>query len=105
MLRVAGSSYTPSRTSDLLKVKSFFDIDAEVIGYEAGKGRHLGRTGALLCKLDNGITFSVGTGLSDAERTNPPALGTVITVKYQALTDAGVPRFPAYLRVQTDAGS
>ena len=71
-----------------------------VTGYEKGKGKHKGRVGALNVKLDNGIEFSVGTGLSDAERENPPPVGSIVTVSYQELTDDGVPRFPSYIGVR-----
>lgn len=39
MLREAGSLYIGKRSSTLLKVKTFFDAEAKVIGYEAGKVR------------------------------------------------------------------
>jgi DNA ligase-1 len=41
----------------------------------------------------------VGTGFSDAMRANPPAIGSTITFRYQELTDAGVPRFPSFVRL------
>ena len=47
MLRRPGSLYEGKRSGTLLKVKSFFDAEAEVVGYEAGKGKHKGATGAL----------------------------------------------------------
>ncbi len=47
-------------------------------------------------------TFSVGTGFSDAQRENPPAVGSVITYRYQEMTDRGVPRFPSFVRLRTD---
>jgi DNA ligase 1 len=99
MLRAPGSKYTSGRTADLLKVKRFKDAEATVVAFEDGKGRHKGRVGSLICELNDGTRFKVGTGLSDAEREAPPAVGTVITFRYQELTDAGVPRFPAFVRV------
>jgi DNA ligase-1 len=45
----------------------------------------------------------VGTGFTDAEREQPPAVGTTITFRYQELTDRGVPRFPSFVRVRQDA--
>jgi DNA ligase 1 len=102
MLRASGSRYTSGRTSDLLKVKRFKDAEARVVGLEDGKGRHKGRAGALVCELANGTAFKIGTGLSDADREHPPAIGAIVTFRYQELTDAGVPRFPAFLRVRTD---
>jgi DNA ligase-1 len=100
MLRQPGSLYVAGRSTTLLKVKNFHDAEATVIGHEPGAGRHKGRLGALFVQLENGIRFSVGTGFSDAERENPPALGAVINFRYQELTDAGVPRFPAYVGIR-----
>ena len=99
MLRQPGSKYAVGRSTTLLKIKSFHDAEAHVIGHEPGKGRHKGRLGALQVVLPDGTRFSVGTGFSDAERGNPPALGSTITFRYQELTDGGVPRFPSYLGI------
>jgi DNA ligase-1 len=88
-----------------LKVKTFHDADAKVIGHEPGKGKHKGRLGALFVQLPNGTKFSVGTGFSDAERSAPPPVGSTITFRYQELSEAGVPRFPSYVRLRKDAGS
>ncbi len=105
MLRRPGSQYVPHRSNTLLKVKSFRDCEATIVGHEAGKGRHKGRLGALLLELADGTRCSVGTGLSDAQRDRPPAIGEAITLKYQELTEAGVPRFPVFVRVRTDVAA
>jgi len=102
MLRKPGSHYEAGRSHTLLKVKSFKDDEARVVGHVAGAGRHKGRLGALEVELRNGKRFSVGTGLSDAERETPPPVGTVITFRYQELSDDGVPRFPSYVGVRID---
>src|SRR6185295_11268453 len=65
MLRQPGSKYHAGRSSTLLKVKSFKDAEAEVIGHQDGAGRHKGRLGALLVRLADGTEFAVGTGFSD----------------------------------------
>ncbi|MFP2930196.1 DNA ligase [Pyxidicoccus sp. 3LG] len=103
MLRKPGSRYEAGRSHTLLKVKTFKDDEARVVGHVAGAGRHKGRLGALEVELRNGKRFSVGTGLSDAEREAPPPVGTVITFRYQELSDDGVPRFPSYVGVRIDA--
>jgi DNA ligase 1 len=72
MLREAKSVYIPSRSRTLYKVKTFFDAEAIVVGYEPGKGRNKGVCGALKCQMENGKEFKIGTGLSDAVRENPP---------------------------------
>lgn len=38
-----------------------------------------------------------GARLSDAEREDPPAVGAIITYRFQELTPDGVPRFPSYI--------
>ena len=102
MLRQPGSKYEAGRSATLLKVKSFRDAEAVVVGHQAGAGRHKGRLGALLVRLADGTEFSVGTGFSDAEREDPPAVGETITFRYQELSEAGVPRFPSYVGVRID---
>jgi DNA ligase-1 len=103
MLRKPGSRYEVGRSNTLLKVKSFKDAEARVVGYVPGEGRHKGRTGALLVEMPDGTRFAVGTGLSDKEREHPPAVGAVITYRYQELSDGGVPRFPSFVGERHDA--
>ena len=102
MLRQPASKYVNARSSTLLKVKSMEECDAIVRGYDPGKGRLAGRVGALLAELATGKRFCVGSGMSDAQRLSPPAIGSVIVIRYQELTDAGVPRFPVYVGVRAD---
>jgi DNA ligase-1 len=56
-------------------------------------------------ELSDGTKFCVGTGFSDAQREHPPLIGSQITFRYQELTDRGVPRFPSFVRVRTDASA
>lgn len=105
MLRQPGSKYVAGRSSTLLKVKTFHDAEAVVVGHQAGAGRHKGRLGALLVRLPNGTEFAIGTGFSDRERENPPAPGATVTFRYQELSDAGVPRFPSWVGVRHDVAT
>ncbi len=98
MLRQPGSRYESGRSSTLLKVKSFQDAEGQVVEHLPGKGRHKGRLGAVVVQMPGGLTFSVGTGFTDAQRRNPPPVGSRITYRYQELTDRGVPRFPSFVR-------
>lgn len=102
MLRQPDSPYEIGRSWTLLKVKSFQDAEALVIGHQPGAGRHKGRLGALLVQLEDGTRFSVGTGFSDAERGAPPPVGSTVTFRYQELSEGGVPRFPSYVGVRRD---
>lgn len=47
-------------------------------------------------------SINVGTGLSDAERNDPPPVGSIVTYRYQELSNDGVPRFPSYVGVRHD---
>jgi len=102
MLRRPKSKYEIGRSQSLLKVKTFHDAEARVVGHAPGTGKHKGRLGALVCQLPSGVQFNVGTGFSDAERESPPKLGAVITFRYQELTDDGVPRFPSWVGERID---
>ena len=103
MLRQPGSAYVNGRSSSLLKVKTFHDAEGRVIGHAPGAGKHKGRLGALIVELADGVQFNVGTGFSDAEREAPPGIGSLITFRYQELSDDGVPRFPSYVGERIDA--
>jgi DNA ligase-1 len=102
MLRQPASAYEAGRSSTLLKVKPFDDAEATVIAHEPGKGKFAGKLGALRVRTDDGREFSIGTGLTDADRESPPPIGTVITYRFQGLTAKGLPRFPSYFRVRRD---
>lgn len=102
MLRQPRSRYEAGRSNTLLKVKSFHDTEARVLDHLPGMGEHKGRLGALLVELPDGTKFNVGTGFSDVERQNPPKIGSVITFRYQELSNTGVPRFPSYVGERID---
>ena len=102
MVRQPGSMYVASRSSTLLKIKSFFDAEGRVVGHLPGTGKHKGRLGALDVEMHDGTRFHVGTGFSDAERESPPAIGAIVTFRYQELSKDGVPRFPSYVCVRED---
>ena len=71
-----------------------------MIGYRPGKGKYVGKTGALWVEIDGGVRFYIGSGLTDRQRTNPPLIGSVITFKHQGFTINGVPRFASFMRIR-----
>ena len=102
MLRQPGSRYESGRSPTLSRSRRFHDAEGRVVEHLPGKGRHQGRLGAVVVELPDGLTFSVGTGFSDAERQSPPAIGSTITYRYQEMTERGVPRFPSFVRMRAD---
>jgi DNA ligase-1 len=102
MLRQPESTYEARRSPTLLKVKPYDDAEATVIAHEPGKGKFAGKLGALRVRADDGREFSIGSGLTDADRESPPPVGTVITYRFRGLTAKGLPRFPSYLRIRRD---
>ena len=102
MLRRPESDYEPGRSPTLLKVKPYDDAEATVIAHQPGEGKFAGKLGSLRVRTDDGREFSIGSGLTDAQRESPPRVGTIITYRFRGLTVNGLPRFPSYLRVRRD---
>ena len=100
MLHLGSAPYRGLRSDDLLKLKPFDDAEATVLAHIAGQGKYRGMLGALLVQTDAGVQFKIGTGLSDAQRRAPPAVGTLITYRYRGVTVNGVPRFASFMRVR-----
>ncbi|WP_346350664.1 DNA ligase [Oceanimonas sp. AH20CE76] len=103
MLHHRQALYTAGRNQNLLKLKQFQDAEATVLAYLPGQGKYTGMMGALLVETDDGRRFKLGTGFSDEQRRNPPALGSTVTYRYRGETATGLPRFASFWRVREDA--
>lgn len=100
VLRNPASPYETGRSLNAIKVKTFDDMDALVIGYRPGKGKYLGKTGALQVEIYDNRRFYIGSGLSDKHRQSPPPIGSIITFKYQGFTVNKIPRFATFIGVR-----
>jgi len=100
MLHLASAFYQQGRNSALMKLKKHQDAEAIIIGHTQGKGKYQGKLGAIKVKTTEGVVFKIGSGFSDYQRANPPDIGTIITYKYNGLTQAGIPRFARFWRVR-----
>jgi DNA ligase-1 len=100
MLHRSDALWQAGRTDALFKLKLELDEEGLVVGHQPGKGRLLGMTGALLVQMPSGQRFALGTGLSNALRRNPPAVGTWVTYRYRERTPSGLPRFASFVRVR-----
>lgn len=99
MLHRADAPLASGRSDLLLKLKPEADAEAVVVGHEPGKGRFAGMLGALQVQTPDGLRIKLGTGLSEAQRRNPPPVGATVTYRYRELTPSGKPRFASFLRV------
>ena len=78
-----------------------------MIAHIAGKGKHAGKLGALLLEMPAADgkpaqRFKLGTGFTQAQRQNPPAVGSLVTYRFRGLTDRGIPRFASFMRLHED---
>lgn len=126
MLRSMAGRYKQGRSTIkegyLLKLKSFLDDEAVVIGFEErlqntneqerderGYAKRSSKKegmvgadalGSLLVRW-NDVEFSIGSGFTDNQRkeiwcNRGKYLGKLVTFKYQELSKYGIPRFPTF---------
>ncbi|MCL1039034.1 DNA ligase [Shewanella submarina] len=100
MLHHQDAEYRDGRQKQLLKLKPLYDAEARVLAHLPGKGKYQGMMGALLVRMADGREFRLGTGFSDADRANPPPIGSLVTFQYLGLTSNGLPRFASFVRIR-----
>ncbi len=90
ILRSPYTVWEPYRTKMMLKVKKLHEASGVVTGYKPGKGKHVGKIGAII--VDG--TVHLG-GLTDHQRRLDGdimpefPLGTLVTYKYRTKTRSG----------------
>jgi len=100
VLHRASALWTSGRSDDVRKLKASPDEEGVVLAHLPGTGKYQGRMGALLLQTPEGKRFALGTGFSDAERTDSPAIGSVVTYRYRDRTASGLPKFASFVRVR-----
>ena len=100
VLQHRNARYHAGRSPELLKYKPYADAEARVVGHTAGRGKYRGHLGALLVERADGRRFRIGSGFSDAERSDPPPVGSIVTYRYNGVGANGVPRFARFLHVR-----
>ena len=108
ILRNRTGIYRPKRSTDMMKFKPRRTDTYEIVGTTEEvsiEGIPKGTLGAFLCKKDNQI-FGVGTGpaLTREARQSlwkdrASLVGKLLVVKYQQLTEGGIPRFPVAVEI------
>ncbi|MDO4997013.1 MAG: DNA ligase [Neisseria sp.] len=101
ILRHPNAPYASGRSEHYLKLKPHQDAECRVTHHFEGKGKYTGKLGAVGCKNELG-EFKIGSGFSDAERSKPPAIGSLITYRHRGYTQKGLPRFATFLRVRNE---
>lgn len=96
MIKNPNRDYFHGRSSDILKVKKFYDDEGLVIAhnYENKKFK------SLVIELRNKVRFNLGGGFSDKQRLNPPKIGDIVTFKYYGFTKNNKPKFASFLRIR-----
>jgi DNA ligase-1 len=94
-----------TRSNDLQKYKEFMDDEFQVIGFTTGEGIEHGLV-IWECITKEGRKFHVrpkGTHEARAElfKSATNYIGVFLTVKYQELTEDGIPRFPVGIAFRT----
>jgi DNA ligase-1 len=83
-----------------LKVKPFKSFDVPVTGILEGTGKYVGMLGAFMTPMGK-----VGTGFTDRQRKDlfeESYIGQTIEVKCMELTEDGLFRHPAFMRIRED---
>jgi len=89
------------RINEAIKIKARAELTAKVFAEEEGEGRLEGLIGALICHTPAGIKFSVGSGLSDNERSQRgDYVDRLVEVEYEQLSATGVPLQPVFKRLK-----
>lgn len=89
--------YRAGRGVGLLKLKPYEDAEARVVAIHPGSGRLAGLMGSIEVRILDGRRFSIGSGFSDEDRTDPPPVGSWVTYRFNGLTNSGLPRFARFL--------
>jgi len=98
MLRNKSGAYKCARSSDLQKFKEFEDAEYEVVDFKEGEGQEAGCV-LWVCQTPEGKVFHCRPRGSREDRIQlfqegKKYVGKHLTVRYQELTNDGIPRFP-----------
>lgn len=93
-----------TRSEDLQKFKEFEDAEFTIVGFTEGEGNEKGAV-IWICETDEKKKFRVrpkGTVDDRKElfKKGQSYVGKKLTVKYQEMTDEGIPRFPVGLAIR-----
>jgi DNA ligase-1 len=84
------ANYEWDRSRDCVKLKTVYDADLKVVGFEEGRGKLKGSCGALLLEYEGGIV-QCGSGLKEFERAEiwsnkEKYLGKIVEINYMEIS-------------------
>ncbi|MCI4436934.1 MAG: hypothetical protein JHC33_09030, partial [Ignisphaera sp.] len=90
------------RNIEFCKYKKRRTADLLCIDTTPGEGKYVGKIGALVLVDSDGRRVQVGSGLSNAERSNPDNyfIGNIIEIEYEQIIDTYIQ--PTYITVRHD---
>lgn len=98
IVKDGSKEYNIGRSNFVLKVKTFYDMEGELVGYNYEKNVFK----SFKLKLENGIMFDLGGGIDLAMKKNLPKIGEKITFKFYGFTKYGKPKFASFFRIRKD---
>jgi len=106
MIKDLDAPYKFGRGPEVMKLKTFHDVDLKIEKLLEGTGRHQGKLGSVVVNFD-GVEVQVGSGFSDELRetvwSDPKTfVGRMIEVRYQEVTPDGSLRFPTFVCFRND---
>lgn len=114
MLNLANGKYVTTRTSNLLKMKEFFNADVLVKSVYEGTGKYKGKLGGVIVHFKNeeyDFEVGLGSGFDDTERElywqHPEMIiGKIVDVRYFEISsnknEGFSLRFPTYKGIRHD---
>ena len=108
IIRDLHQPYLPGSRKAMWKRKDFKDAEFTIVGFEEGEGKNAG-TPVFKCSCNSSgdsthVFGCVPMGTYDKKRKmwedRDSLIGRMMTVRYQELTDDGVPRFPVGVEIR-----
>jgi len=106
MIKDLEAPYKFGRGYEVMKFKSFDDVDLKIERILQGTGKHEGKMGSVVVNY-NGVKVQIGSGFSDELREKiwedpEKFIGRIIEVRYQEETRDGSLRFPTFVCFRND---
>jgi len=104
MIKIKTDMYKYTRNFSVMKLKPTETLDVKIEGVIEAEGEQKGMVGKIISHSEEGVLITAGAGKMTHEvRTqmfqNPEAyIGRIVEIGYQNKTDAGMLRFPRFLK-------